>query len=395
MAAQSDTQREAIGVPDLQIAQYISILTNGPAEAISQSRECLDKAIMEGSLTFIYKFSCQKSGTPINEDIVAKLNQKNEADIAELDKKIELASEQGDLEVNSAKIERASYYAKIGDKDTAILQYNETYESNSATLNHKLDITFGLLHLGLFYLDTKLVTRQIQTAKELIDRGGDWERRNRLKAYEFVWWTYQRDFQKAAQLFLECTSTFASVELMPFDDFIEMGCVVASLALERSMIKQKLIGNSEILRVTTSPVNPIARHIGLLSTSLYDCKYSAFFESLAYVETNYLRSNRYLFKHSSFYTREMRVKAYAQLLQSYRSLTIKSMANSFGVSEEFIDKELSRFIIAGRLHCVIDKVGGIVETNRPDKKNAQYQATIKQGDLLLNRIQKLSRVINI
>lgn len=38
---------------------------------------------------------------------------------------------------------------------------------------------------------------------------------------------------------------------------------------------------------------------------------------------------------------------------------------------------------------------GIVETTRPDNKNWQYQATIKQGDILLNRIQKLSRVINI
>jgi len=36
-------------------------------------------------------------------------------------------------------------------------------------------------------------------------------------------------------------------------------------------------------------------------------------------------------------------------------------------------RELSRFIAAGRLHCKIDKVGGIVETNRPDSKNYQYQ----------------------
>jgi hypothetical protein len=32
---------------------------------------------------------------------------------------------------------------------------------------------------------------------------------------------------------------------------------------------------------------------------------------------------------------------------------------------------------------------------RPDAKNALYQATIKQGDLLLNRLQKLSKVIDI
>ena len=60
-----------------------------------------------------------------------------------------------------------------------------------------------------------------------------------------------------------------------------------------------------------------------------------------------------------------------------------------------IFRELSRFIAAGRLHCKMDRVGGVVETNRPDSKNWQYQAMVKQGDLLLNRIQKLSRVINI
>ncbi|KAJ2529425.1 proteasome regulatory particle subunit [Coemansia sp. RSA 1935] len=91
----------------------------------------------------------------------------------------------------------------------------------------------------------------------------------------------------------------------------------------------------------------------------------------------------------------MRIRAYAQLLESYLSLTLKSMAESFGVSQEFIDSELSRFVAAGRLHCVIDKVGGIVVTNRPDTKNAQYQRTVKQGDLLLNRIQKLAGIVSM
>lgn len=109
----------------------------------------------------------------------------------------------------------------------------------------------------------------------------------------------------------------------------------------------------------------------------------------------FLKADHWLSPHYRFYTREMRIRAYAQLLESYRSLTIASMAESFGVTEEFIDKELSRFIANGRLNCVIDKVDGIVETNRPDAKNAQYQSAIKQGDALLNRIQKLSRVMNV
>jgi 26S proteasome regulatory subunit N7 len=32
---------------------------------------------------------------------------------------------------------------------------------------------------------------------------------------------------------------------------------------------------------------------------------------------------------------------------------------------------------------------------RPDAKNALYLETIKRGDLLLNRVQKLSRVIDV
>ncbi len=44
---------------------------------------------------------------------------------------------------------------------------------------------------------------------------------------------------------------------------------------------------------------------------------------------------------------------------------------------------------------MIDKVNGVVVTVKADAKNSQYQATIKHGDALLTRIQKLSRVINV
>jgi hypothetical protein len=40
------------------------------------------------------------------------------------------------------------------------------------------------------------------------------------------------------------------------------------------------------------------------------------------------------------------------------------------------------------------QVSGVVETTRPDARNAQYAAVIKDGDALLNRVQKLSRVIS-
>ncbi|XP_023213395.1 26S proteasome non-ATPase regulatory subunit 6-like [Centruroides sculpturatus] len=108
--------------------------------------------------------------------------------------------------------------------------------------------------------------------------------------------------------------------------------------------------------------------------SLFNCQYEKFFKNLANVETM-LKRDRLLAPHYRYYVREMRILAYTQLLESYRSLTLQYMAVAFGVSVEFIDRELARFIAAGRLHCKIDSVGGIVETNRPDSKNYQYQVS--------------------
>lgn len=51
--------------------------------------------------------------------------------------------------------------------------------------------------------------------------------------------------------------------------------------------------------------------------SLYACQYKDFFLALAEVES--LLAHDYIFaEHRRFYIREMRIKAYAQLLQSYR-----------------------------------------------------------------------------
>ena len=52
----------------------------------------------------------------------------------------------------------------------------------------------------------------------------------------------------------------------------------------------------------------------------------------------FLKQDRLLAAHCRYYVREMRIHAYTQLLESYRSLTLQYMANAFGVSEEFIDK---------------------------------------------------------
>ena len=91
----------------------------------------------------------------------------------------------------------------------------------------------------------------------------------------------------------------------------------------------------------------------------------------------------------------MRLVAYRQFLEAFKSVTMANMAEAFGVTKEFLDVELSNFIYNGKLNCKIDKVSGIIESNRPNRKAELFNNTVKQGDLLLNRVQKLARALEI
>ena len=75
-----------------------------------------------------------------------------------------------------------------------------------------------------------------------------------------------------------------------------------------------------------------------LVRSLYVGNYQQFFLSLAAVEENFLSQDRYLYEHRGWFVREMRLRGYQQLLQSYRVVGLGSMANDFGVSVDFLDR---------------------------------------------------------
>ena len=78
--------------------------------------------------------------------------------------------------------------------------------------------------------------------------------------------------------------------------------------------------------------------LAMLVSSLYSGRYKAFFTALASVEEQFLTQDRYLHEHKNWFIREMRLRAYQQLLQSYRVVGLTSMANDFGVTVDFLDK---------------------------------------------------------
>jgi len=378
-------------IPNLELSQHLFTLqvdctSNKEKE---EAKQCLDKEISAGNMAPFYKHVCQELKWKVDAKKLKEMEAENEKELKRLEEKMKDADENlGEIEQREAYLEKGEYLVQIGDKEGALSALRKAYEKTTM-LGHKLDNVFLQIRLGFFFMDNDVITRNLEKANSLIEEGGDWDRRNRLKVYQGYYNMTVRKFKDATDKFLDSISTFTCYELMEYKKFVNYTVLVSIIALKRAELGKKVIQGSEILECLHQL--PLTQKY---LNSLYECHYEEFFKCLAEIELSF-KGDRLLAPHASYYIREMRIIAYTQLLESYRSLTLQYMADAFGVSTAFIDKELSRFIAAGRLNCKIDKVGGIVETNRPDSKNYQYQASIKQGDILLNRIQKLSRVINL
>ena len=78
----------------------------------------------------------------------------------------------------------------------------------------KLDLLLTLVRVGFFFGDSALAKRQLEQAKLVVEEGGDWDRRTRLKDYEAYYLVTQRKFEEAANLFLETMTTFNATELV-------------------------------------------------------------------------------------------------------------------------------------------------------------------------------------
>uniref|UniRef100_A0A7S3VTM2 26S proteasome regulatory subunit RPN7 n=1 Tax=Dunaliella tertiolecta TaxID=3047 RepID=A0A7S3VTM2_DUNTE len=294
----------------------------------------------------------------------------------------------GESEVREALLGKAEYLAMVGDKDAAFAAFAVT-EGKSAGSGPKMDIVFSQARLCMYYGDWHAVKDLLAKAQRLCDSGGDWERKNKLKVYQAVFAMYSRDFKLASSLFHEALATFSATELFPYSRVVFYAVITSIIAMDRVALKAKVVDAPEVL--TTINQNPALQQF---LDALYGCQYKQFFQAFVEVVSQ-IKRDPYLALHARYYMREVRVVAYTQFLESYKSVALASMAAAFNVRDEFLDHEVAELIVAGRINARIDKVAGVIETSRPGARSALYQESLKKGDVLLNRVQKLSRVIDM
>jgi len=232
----------------------------------------------------------------------------------------------------------------------------------------------------------------VTRAATLLEVAGDWERRNRLKVYQAVLHLQAREFQQASERFLETLSSFNADELFPYSQHVHYATLTGTLTLDRPQLRLRLLDSPEV-RSVSGDRPQLLRYV----EALYEGEYERFLgELVALVEE--MGGDERVGRHAAFYSREMRLKAYAQFLQAYRTVSLPSMATVFGLPTPLLEAEVAHFISSGRLQAKIDAVRGLIETQRKEANwgpGSQYPDTLRQGDLLLSRIQKLSRVIHL
>ncbi|KAI0306258.1 PCI-domain-containing protein [Multifurca ochricompacta] len=375
--------------PNLALPQECFVLQQPSLSHLHASaRPALLQGIKADQMTPYYRLVVAAGVLPLDQALLETLEKENAAELERLDKVLKEAEEtEGESDIADALRVKASYLTRIGEKEKAIEAQQVALEK-TAGLGSRIDIVLTLVRIGFFFGDNQLITTNLAKADEFVEKGGDWDRRNRLKVYRGLHLLSIRQFKPASALLIDALSTFTATELLSYNDFVSLTVISGTLTLNRVDLKKKIISAPEV--ISALPELPT---LADTTKNLYDCHYDKFFVALATLEQTHLLPSRLLAPHARFYVREMRILAYAQLLQSYSSLTLESLAHAFGVTVDFVDNELSRFIASARLHASIDRVNGIVETNRPALKNAQTETVIRKGDVLLNSIQRLSKVL--
>ncbi|CAG8449925.1 10834_t:CDS:2 [Racocetra fulgida] len=222
-----------------------------------------------------YQLVTEELKIPLNKALLTKYQEANKEELQKLEERLQDAEKNlGETEISDALLAKADYFAKIGDKEKALAAYRVALEK-TAGLGSRIDIIFSFVRIGFFFNDNDLISRNIEKARSMIEEGGDWDRRNRLKVYEGIYRLSIRDFKTAANLFLDTLSTFMSTELMEYKDFVKYSVLAGIISLNRVDLKKKVIDAPEVLEVLDE-----IPYLKDFINSLYNCEYAKFFQAL-------------------------------------------------------------------------------------------------------------------
>jgi len=381
-------------LPDFNEAELLYTLTHArSAEEQSETFGKLITLIKRYEQLPLYKRVCETMKIVPKADIVSDLEKRVKEKEKYLEDMQKEATEScGETEIREAATARAMFLVRIGAPLAEVQEAIKKAVELTIASGLQIDLHFLSFRVALFFEDIAEAEKAVESAEVLIEKGADWDRRNRHKVHKAIIAMRKRDFSHAVSLLDNTLSTYAPEEIFTHAEFVAVSAYCAVAGGERKVLKEKVVQTPEFAVIGQPDTKNWIKALAGAAKAIALCDYrhvlEAILESTEAAERHWL-----LYKHSAFVCREARARAYSQMLDSYRSLKMEAMAKSFGVSEEFLEGELVKFIRMGKVHCKIDKVSGVVDVTRPDEKNRMYQEVVQAGDQLITRLQNLSRIL--
>ena len=151
-------------------------------------------------------------------------------ELAKFDEKIEDSKKnEGEIEVRDHILDKAKFLKNDAmDYPAAEKIYRDAYDKSGGA-SKKMEILFDVLLMNLEKLDVESVKKDIATCNQLVKDGADWDKKNKLKIFEGVYFMLIRDFSAAAKNFISSTATFTCTELMTYTEFAFYTVVTATM----------------------------------------------------------------------------------------------------------------------------------------------------------------------
>lgn len=302
------------------------------------------------------------------------------------DEKIAAAqADQGDLEIRDAMLEKAELFHEVKDYENYRVWIKNAL-GKSVGNSKKLELTIMILNTYWVERNFEQFEKSLDECRKLTDDSLDWEKKNKLAIYNGIHQILKRQMTEAAKSLIACIDTFNSPEIMTFKELVKYAVILGLLELPRKDLREKLVQNAEINSVLNE--TPLLKKF--LQT-IYGMQYKQFFSVLIELNDQVLIQDVLLSRHRQFLLKRARIVIYSLFLESYKTVKLDKMAQSFGVSVEFLDQELADLISQKYINCKIDKVNLVVQAVKVDDRSTAFQEIERKGDALVERLHKLMK----
>ena len=212
---------EIIPIPNLSLPQQLFTLSKSKDPHLqAAAHESLLKGVKADNMAPYYSL-ISPAVLPLDRTLLDEMVKANEEELKKLNERLaEAGRTEGESEISDALKARANYLTRIGDKvgpysyyhfplfhclrnaqDQAVAAQLLALEKTPG-LGSRIDIVLTLVRIGFFFGEYVVACFSLScltfSFDRLIEQGGDWDPRNRLKVYRGLYLMSIRQF-KAGQ----------------------------------------------------------------------------------------------------------------------------------------------------------------------------------------------------